>query len=194
MTLVVRRRDGALFLVATQLAFDAGWIDLVHLPAARARPLDDRRARRPTTCSRVVRAPAHHDTFSRFVPEAVVDQVLAAGRRAAARRRRRSRHGDVHRHPRLHDVLGGLTPHREVIDVLNRYLGEMSDAMLAPRRHARSFLGDGFMAVFGAPLAQAGPRRPRARRRARDLEVRLPRFNARAQRARASPASRWASA
>ena len=68
-----------------------------------------------------------------------------------------------------------------MIDILNRYLGEMSEAILAHGGTLASFLGDGFMAVFGAPLRAGGPRRPRARGRARDRRGRLPRFNAEIQ-------------
>ena len=93
--------------------------------------------------------------FARFVPEAVVDEVLAAtGRRPAPRRRRRE--GTV-----LFSDLRGFTSFSEalepdaVIDVLNRYLAEMSDAILDHGGTLVAYMGDGIMAVFGAPLEQA---------------------------------------
>jgi adenylate cyclase len=46
-----------------------------------------------------------------------------------------------------------LTPDR-VIDVLNRYLEAMSDAILDNGGTLVSYMGDGIMAVFGAPLDQ----------------------------------------
>ncbi len=47
-----------------------------------------------------------------------------------------------------------LTPDR-VIEVLNRYLSEMSDAILDHGGTLVAYMGDGIMAVFGAPIEQA---------------------------------------
>ena len=66
----------------------------------------------------------------------------------------------------------------EVIDILNRYLGEMGDAVMGEGGTLVSYLGDGIMAVFGAPLEQAD-HADRALAAAREmLDVRMPRFNA----------------
>jgi class 3 adenylate cyclase/CheY-like chemotaxis protein len=70
------------------------------------------------------------------------------------------------------------TPPDRVIDVLNRYLGEMTDAVLDAGGTLVGFLGDGILAIFGAPIA-ASDHADRALAAARDmLAVRLPRFNA----------------
>ena len=95
-----------------------------------------------------------HDTFSRFVPEAVVEPGARAHRRRAAARRR-ARHGTA-----MFTDLRGFTTFsegldaEEVIGLLNGYLGEISDAVLAHGGTLVSYLGDGLMAVFGAPLPQ----------------------------------------
>jgi adenylate cyclase len=69
-----------------------------------------------------------------------------------------------------------LAPAR-VIEVLNRYLSEMSDAILDHGGTLVAYMGDGIMAVFGAPLEQAD-HADRALGAAREmLDVRLPRFN-----------------
>src|SRR6202020_2380215 len=69
-----------------------------------------------------------------------------------------------------------LTPSR-VIDVLNHYLSEMSDAILDHGGTLVAYMGDGIMAVFGAPLAQ-DDHADRAFATAQEmLRVRLPRFN-----------------
>ena len=69
-----------------------------------------------------------------------------------------------------------LTPAR-VIEVLNRYLSEMSDAILDHGGTLVAYMGDGIMAVFGAPLPQED-HADRALATAREmLSVRLPRFN-----------------
>ena len=41
----------------------------------------------------------------------------------------------------------------QVIEVLNRYLGEMSEAILDHGGTLVAYMGDGIMAVFGAPTA-----------------------------------------
>ena len=65
----------------------------------------------------------------------------------------------------------------EVIDVLNHYLSEMSDAILDHGGTLVAYMGDGIFAVFGAPLEQPD-HADRALRTAREmLDVRLPRFN-----------------
>ena len=94
--------------------------------------------------------------FSRFVPEHVVDEVL-------------TRTDDDLR-------LGGVTldgtvmfadlrdftsfaeslPADTVIEVLNRYVSEMSDAILDNGGTLVAYMGDGIMAVFGAPIEMAG--------------------------------------
>jgi adenylate cyclase len=69
-----------------------------------------------------------------------------------------------------------LTPAR-VIEILNRYLSEMSDAILDHGGTLVAYMGDGIMAVFGAPLPQPD-HADRALAAAREmLDVRLPRFN-----------------
>jgi adenylate cyclase len=64
-----------------------------------------------------------------------------------------------------------------VIGLLNRYLGIMSDVVLAHGGTLVTYTGDGMMAVFGAPLPQED-HADRALAAAREmLEVRLPAFN-----------------
>jgi adenylate cyclase len=115
--------------------------------------------------------------FSRFVPEHVVDEVL-------------TRTDDDLR-------LGGVTlagtvmfsdlrdftsfaeslPADTVIEVLNRYVSGMSDAILDNGGTLVAYMGDGIMAVFGAPIEMAG-HADRALAAAREmLDVRLPGFN-----------------
>jgi adenylate cyclase len=116
------------------------------------------------------------DLFARFVPENVVDEVLksADGLRLGGVQRE----GTV----MFTDLRGftsfseSLTP-AQVIEVLNHYLSEMSDAILDNGGTLVAYMGDGIFAVFGAPLAQ-DDHADRALRTARDmLETRLPRFN-----------------
>ena len=91
--------------------------------------------------------------FARFVPAQIVDDVI-------------ERTGDDYRltGDRLEATvlfcdLRGFTSLAEsldaerVIEVLDRYLTEMSDAILDQDGTVVSYMGDGIMAVFGAPIA-----------------------------------------
>ena len=92
------------------------------------------------------------DVFSRFVPEAVVAEVLKnvdddlrlGGKKQIVT-------------VLFSDVRGFTTysegrPPEKVIEVLNRYLTMMTDVILKHRGTLVTFMGDGIMAVFGAPI------------------------------------------
>jgi adenylate cyclase len=115
--------------------------------------------------------------FARFVPESVVGDVMAQagdGARLGGRR--------LYATVLFCDLRGftaraeGLPPEL-VIDLLNRYLTEMGDAVLDNGGTLVSFQGDGIMAVFGAPLEQPD-HADRALAAAREiLGARLPAVN-----------------
>lgn len=167
---------GALFAVAVQVAFDHGHVVLFVYPLA-ALLLSAVGALVVEYVLEAFERARTHDAFSRFVPEAVVDQVLArtggelrlGGERVV---------GTV-----MFTDLRGFTTFsenlsaEEVIDLLNEYLSEISEAVLAHGGTLISFLGDGLMAIFGAPLPQPD-HADRAVAAAREmLEQRLPHFN-----------------
>jgi adenylate cyclase len=116
------------------------------------------------------------DAFARFVPEAVVDEVLrsADGIRLGGVQRE----GTV-----MFSDLRGFTSFAEtlepavVIGALNRYLTAMSEAILGHGGTLVAYMGDGIMAVFGAPLAQ-DDHADRALAASRDMLDRLEGFNA----------------
>jgi adenylate cyclase len=118
-----------------------------------------------------------HDVFSRFLPEHVVDDVMArtdddlrlGGVRTV---------GTV-----MFTDLRGFTSFSEnrqpelVIEALNRYFDETSDAILEHGGTLVAYRGDGFLAAFGAPI-EVDDHADRALATARDMvDVRLPRFN-----------------
>ena len=115
------------------------------------------------------------EAFARFVPESVVEEVLrsADGLRL----------GGVQREATvMFSDLRGFTSFAEtlepaqVIDALNRYLTEMSEAILDHGGTLVAYMGDGIMAVFGAPLQQPD-HADRALAAARDMLDRLQGFN-----------------
>jgi adenylate cyclase len=117
------------------------------------------------------------DVFSRFVPEQVVDQVLSQTG-ADLRLLGKEVVGTV-----MFSDLRGFTssaeemPAGDVIQVLNHYLHEMSEAILAHGGTLLCYMGDGIYALFGAPVEQAD-HPDRALAAAREmLTERLPQFN-----------------
>src|SRR5258708_29622803 len=116
--------------------------------------------------------------FGRFVPEQVVDEVLAqtgGGLRLG---------GKLRTCTMMFTDLRGFTTFSEtrsaedVIEILNYYFGEMSEAVFGHGGTLVSYLGDGMMAVFGAPLDQAD-HADRALAAADEMiRVRLPLVNA----------------
>jgi adenylate cyclase len=68
-------------------------------------------------------------------------------------------------------------PADAVIEVLNRYVSEMSDAILDNGGTLVAYMGDGIMAVFGAPIEITGHADCALAAAREMLHSRLPRFN-----------------
>lgn len=165
-----------LFLVGSQLAFDHGHVASFVYPVMAL------------ALSTVGALGAHYtlaaferervrDVFSRFVPEQVVDQVLSQTD-ADLRLLGKEVVGTV-----MFSDLRGFTssaeemPAADVIQVLNHYLHEMSEAILAHGGTLLCYMGDGIYALFGAPVEQED-HADRALAAAREmLTERLPQFN-----------------
>jgi adenylate cyclase len=165
-----------LYAVAAQVAFDSGAVLPVLYPLL-ALVLSGLGALAVNYVLDAFERQRVHDTFARFVPAAVVSEVLARtddDLRLGGERRQATI---------LFSDLRGFTSYSEqlapdaVIEVLNRYLGEMSDAIMDHGGTLVAYMGDGIMALFGAPLEQPD-HADRAVAAAREmLAVRLPRFN-----------------
>jgi adenylate cyclase len=116
------------------------------------------------------------ENFARFVPESVVGEVLEQADGA--------RLGGVGRYATvMFSDLRGFTSFAEqlepdqVIRILNRYLTAMvDDAILVHGGTLVDYMGDGIMAVFGAPIEMAD-HADRALAAARDKLKRLEEFN-----------------
>jgi adenylate cyclase len=164
------------YALASYLAFRAGLVLVVVAPALALaagtlgalglRVAAESRERRRT-----------RELFGRFVPEPVVDELLDdpnAARRLPGRRME----GTV-----LFCDLRGFTafaealPAERVLDVLNRYLTEMSEAILDHGGTVVSYMGDGIMAVFGSPLMRPDHAQMGFDAAQEMLELRMPRVN-----------------
>jgi adenylate cyclase len=175
-TLFISLIAAALFLVLTQWTFNQGWIISFVYPFGTL------------VLSSVGALGAHYllaaferervrDVFSRFVPEAVVDQVLA-------RTDKDLRLGGVSLESTVMftDLRGFTTfsealPPARVIECLNVYLSEMTEAIQEHGGTLVSYEGDGIMAVFGAPIEQPD-HADRAIAASREmLTERLPKWN-----------------
>ena len=117
------------------------------------------------------------DLFSRFVPEPVVEEVLRRTDEDLQLRGVRVDATVMFSDLRSFTAFAEATPADEVIEVLNDYLSEMSDAILDHGGTLVAYMGDGVMAVFGAPI-ETDDHADRALAAAREmLRERLPRFN-----------------
>jgi adenylate cyclase len=164
----------AAFIVGAQIAFQNGTIVTVVYPilAALAGILFTGAIHGVTVAFEREQA---RDAFARFVPEAVVDQVLADAdgvRLGGVRGEATVMFSDLRGFTSFSET---LEPER-VIESLNRYLTEMSEAILDHGGTLVAYMGDGIMAVFGAPLKQED-HADRALEAARDMLSRMDGFN-----------------
>jgi adenylate cyclase len=117
------------------------------------------------------------DIFSRFVPEHVVDEVLNRTdddlRLSGVTLDGTVLFGDL----RDFTAFAESLPADIVIEVLNRYVSEMSDAILDNGGTLVTYMGDGVMAVFGAPIEIAGHADCALAAAREMLHSRLPGFN-----------------
>jgi adenylate cyclase len=166
----------AAFVIGAQLAFEGGHVVVVTYALAA------------TVLSTVAVVGIHYFTqvrerrrtrtaFARFVPAAIVDRVLEQAEDGL-----RLGGEEVLGTVLFSDIRGFTTfseshPAAEVIDILNRYLTEMTDAIMGHGGTLIGYLGDGIIAIFGAPLEQAD-HADRALAAAQEmLGERLARFN-----------------
>ena len=141
------------FLVFAQIGFEQGTIVAV-VPALLALSISAAGAMiAHYSLDAVDRIRLRH-TFGRFVPGPVIDEALEAVgddlRLNGVRREATVLFSDLRGFTSLAE---SLTP-EQVIDVLNHYLTEMSEAIMGHGGTLVAYMGDGIMAIFGAPLEQ----------------------------------------
>lgn len=165
------------FLLAGQLAFEQGTILVIASPLAGF-VLAGAGTGATLLFTEILERRRLRAMFKRFVPEQVADQLIARG----------------DEEPHLAGVeldatvlfcdLRGFSGFAEqqaasvVIGLLNRYLEEMADAVLAHEGTVVSYMGDGMMAVFGAPVEQPDHARRGLEAAQEMIGVRLERVNA----------------
>jgi adenylate cyclase len=143
----------AVFAVAVQLAFDAGHIVSLVYPLL-ALAISTLAMLAVLYMTETMERERVHDLFARFVPSDVVEEVVARTddnlRLGAVRRECTVLFSDLRGFTGFSEKL----PAERVIEVVNYYLNEMTEAILGAGGTLISYMGDGIMAVFGAPLEQ----------------------------------------
>ena len=144
---------GLLYLVLCQLLFGAGVVLPVVAPlVALAIALIGTIAVQYTV--EAFERQRVRETFARFVPDGVVDEVLELTggdlRAGAARRECSVLFSDI----RGFTTFSETRSPDEVVEILNHYLEAMTDTIMDHGGSVVSYLGDGILAVFGAPLEQ----------------------------------------
>src|SRR5580704_9338196 len=141
------------FTIAAQVVFDRGAI-LTFVYPLLALILGTLGTLGVLYMSETIERERVHDLFSRFVPADVVEQVVASAgdnlRLGAVERDATVLFSDLRGFTSFSEKL----PATRVIEVVNCYLNEMTEAILAAGGTLISYMGDGIMAVFGAPLEQ----------------------------------------
>jgi len=166
---------GAVYAVITQLAFNGGEI-LPFVYPMGALGLSAVGALGVYYLTEAIERERTRDMFSRFVPESVVGQVLEQSDGL--------RLGGVAREATvMFSDLRGFTSFAEslepdqVITILNHYLTAMVDDGIMPHGGTLvDYMGDGIMAVFGAPV-EMDDHADRALAAARDKLTELGKFN-----------------
>jgi adenylate cyclase len=175
-SLLLAAGAGAVYAVIAQLVFNRGVVvDLVHPLIALA--ISAVGCVAVGSLLEAFERERMRDLFGRFVPEQVVDEVLAQANDGGYLG------GKLRVCTMMFTDLRGFTTFSEaraadeVIDILNYYFGEISQAVFDHGGTLVSYLGDGMMSVFGAPLEQED-HADRAVAAAREiLTDRLPRVN-----------------
>jgi adenylate cyclase len=144
----------ALYLLAVRLAFGAGLILPVVYPLV-ALFLSLVGVAQVELSTAVIERDRVRERFARFVPERVVDDVLSAADDDLCLGGVRLQSTVMFCDLRDFTAFAELRPADQVIDTLNCYLSEMSEAIRERGGTLVDYQGDGIVAAFGAPLEQA---------------------------------------
>jgi adenylate cyclase len=165
----------AVFLLIAQLAFSAGMVLAVATPLL-ALALGAVGAVMANYLLATIQREQTRAMFSRFVPDAVVDQMLSGSGRPALPEAVRLECTILFCDLRGFTTFAEDLPPARVVELLNRYLGSMTEAVLDNHGTLAAYMGDGLMAIFGAPLARS-EHADDAMRAVRDMLERMEEFN-----------------
>ncbi len=144
---------GLLYVIATQVTFNSGWIVAVIDPEF-ALLVGIVGTLAVVYLGEAFERQYARSTFARFVPPGVVDEVLSSTdddlRLAGVERVCTVMFSDLRGFTKFSES----QPVEKVIAVVNHYLNEMTEAILDAGGTLIAYMGDGIMAVFGAPLEQ----------------------------------------
>lgn len=154
----------------------AGADDYVNKSAS----MDELSARIENVVRRTGETERMRKLFARYTSDAVVDEILKSGEIILTGEKREVTvlFSDLRNFTALAE---SLSP-EEVVGILNDVLGRMSDAVLTCGGTLDKFLGDGLMAVFGAPVGR-GDDAVRAVQAARMMQEAVKALNAEQARA-----------
>ena len=167
----------AALLAGGQLAFDSGAILPLAAPLL-ALVLGTIGAVALTYAGEVRSRRRLRTTFERFVPPDVAAELLPRDGGAPRLESRRMEATVLFCDLRGFTTLAERLDAEQVIAVLNRYLELVSAAVFGHGGTVVSYQGDGVLAVFGAPLAQADHAARALAAARRILDEQLPAFNA----------------
>jgi adenylate cyclase len=154
----------------------AGADDYVNKSAS----MDELAARIESVVRRTGETERMRKLFARYTSDAVVDEIMKSGEIVLTGEKREVTvlFSDLRNFTALAE---SLSP-EETVGILNDVLGRMSDAVLTCGGTLDKFLGDGLMAVFGAPVRRSDDAL-RAVQAARMMQEAVRELNAEAQRA-----------
>src|SRR5262249_35583591 len=152
-TLVCGIGGGVVFAIGAQLMFDHGHIVSVLYPLG-ALALSIGGSLGGHYLVEAIERQRTRDIFSRFVPEQVVNQVLSKTDAPLRLGGVRGPGTCIFPDLRASRQFAESLPPEQVVEIVNRYLGEVTEAILGHGGTLTSYLGDGFMAIFGAPIEQ----------------------------------------
>lgn len=107
-------------------------------------------ARIDSIVRRAAEASRVRELFARYTSDAVVEEILKQGKPVLTGEKREVTvmFADIRKFTALAEAM----PPEQVVALLNQVLGRMADAVLTCGGTLDKFLGDGLMAVFGAPV------------------------------------------